>query len=402
MTAMTEPSGPSRCPAGARLLVAARPDAARARPAASTRRSSTVELATQLRDGLVIAGGVDRADAARARPRGRSAVPSPSAGPASWSTARRSSRRCSPSASASNAELHRPREPGRPHRAGQPRPLRHRAGERRSPRTTSRPSRSSTSTTSRRSTTRSGTRLATCCWSTLAQRLAGDGRPERSGRAVRRRRVRRAGHRRRRAGGRATARHAAAAGHRCTAASFGCRSASGSRRADRELTSTSDMLRRADIAMYTAKRAGGGWARYQTGMSALLRARDGSARTPGRRPSRRRDRAVVPASRRPRHRRAPRLRGAGSLDAATARTPRRPATGCRWPRRPGWSSRWTARSAAPRSRSWPTWRRAVLDRRPPPRDQHVRPDAAAARDRRGTDRAARRARRAGRAGSWSR
>ena len=38
-------------------------------------------------------------------------------------------------------------------------------------------------------------------------------------------------------------------------------------------TSTSDMLRRADMAMYAAKRAGGGWARYQTGMSALLRER---------------------------------------------------------------------------------------------------------------------------------
>ena len=38
-------------------------------------------------------------------------------------------------------------------------------------------------------------------------------------------------------------------------------------------TSTSDMLRRADMAMYAAKRAGGGWTRYRTGMSALLRER---------------------------------------------------------------------------------------------------------------------------------
>ena len=40
-----------------------------------------------------------------------------------------------------------------------------------------------------------------------------------------------------------------------------------------ERTSSSDLLRQADIAMYTAKRAGGGWARYQTGMSAVLRER---------------------------------------------------------------------------------------------------------------------------------
>jgi diguanylate cyclase (GGDEF)-like protein len=38
-------------------------------------------------------------------------------------------------------------------------------------------------------------------------------------------------------------------------------------------TSTSDMLRRADMAMYAAKRTGGGWTRYRTGMSALLRER---------------------------------------------------------------------------------------------------------------------------------
>ena len=38
-------------------------------------------------------------------------------------------------------------------------------------------------------------------------------------------------------------------------------------------TSTGDMLRRADMAMYAAKRDGGGWARYRTGMSALLRER---------------------------------------------------------------------------------------------------------------------------------
>ena len=35
-------------------------------------------------------------------------------------------------------------------------------------------------------------------------------------------------------------------------------------------TLSGDLLREADVAMYTAKRAGGGWARYQTGMSAKL------------------------------------------------------------------------------------------------------------------------------------
>ncbi|MDQ3052810.1 MAG: bifunctional diguanylate cyclase/phosphodiesterase [Actinomycetota bacterium] len=34
--------------------------------------------------------------------------------------------------------------------------------------------------------------------------------------------------------------------------------------------SSGDMLREADVAMYTAKRRGGGWARYQSGMSAVL------------------------------------------------------------------------------------------------------------------------------------
>jgi len=39
------------------------------------------------------------------------------------------------------------------------------------------------------------------------------------------------------------------------------------------LCTPGDMLREADVAMYTAKRAGGGWARYRSGMSAVLLAR---------------------------------------------------------------------------------------------------------------------------------
>ena len=35
-------------------------------------------------------------------------------------------------------------------------------------------------------------------------------------------------------------------------------------------TSSGDMLREADVAMYTAKRLGGGWTRYQSGMSSIL------------------------------------------------------------------------------------------------------------------------------------
>ena len=54
---------------------------------------------------------------------------------------------------------------------------------------------------------------------------------------------------------------------------FGLQVSIGVTTATAMLTSTSDMLRRADIAMYDAKRAGGGWAQYQTGMSARLRRR---------------------------------------------------------------------------------------------------------------------------------
>ncbi len=40
--------------------------------------------------------------------------------------------------------------------------------------------------------------------------------------------------------------------------------------AESRRSSTSDLLREADVAMYAAKRAGGGWRRYQPGMSAVL------------------------------------------------------------------------------------------------------------------------------------
>jgi diguanylate cyclase (GGDEF)-like protein len=43
--------------------------------------------------------------------------------------------------------------------------------------------------------------------------------------------------------------------------------------ADGPLCTPGDMLREADVAMYTAKRTGGGWARYQPGMSRVLLAR---------------------------------------------------------------------------------------------------------------------------------
>ena len=46
--------------------------------------------------------------------------------------------------------------------------------------------------------------------------------------------------------------------------SIGLTTASGER------CSSGDILREADVAMYAAKRAGGGWTRYQTGMSAVL------------------------------------------------------------------------------------------------------------------------------------
>jgi len=43
--------------------------------------------------------------------------------------------------------------------------------------------------------------------------------------------------------------------------------------ADHPGTTSGELLRRADVAMYIAKRSGGGWVKYERGMSALLRRR---------------------------------------------------------------------------------------------------------------------------------
>ena len=43
--------------------------------------------------------------------------------------------------------------------------------------------------------------------------------------------------------------------------------------ADHPGRTSGELLRRADVAMYVAKRGGGGWVRYERGMSALLRRR---------------------------------------------------------------------------------------------------------------------------------
>ena len=140
---------------------------------------------------------------------------------------------------------------------------------------------------------------------------------------------------------------------------------------------TDELLRHADLALYAAKAAGKRqWRRYQPVLSAGLIRRREIQDALEEAVSRLRVHARLPADRRPRHRGAGRVRGAGPLAAPAvgddaARTssspwPRRPARSCRsapgcWPARPP-----TSRVAAePRPRP-----------RMPPRTATTRPLAA--------------------------
>ena len=142
-----------------------------------------------------------------------------------------------------------------------------------------------TSTASSRSTTRSATSTATSCSSSVAERLVGCLRDRRHGRAARRRRVRRSC--------RASGTDLAGGGDRRLEDPAGARAAVRGRRPRVDVEASigialvpehgdniDDLLRRADLAMYDAKRAGTGYALFAAEQEDDARAPPGAARRP--------------------------------------------------------------------------------------------------------------------------
>ena len=128
-------------------------------------------------------------------------------------------------------------------------------------------------------------------------------------------------------------------------ASFGIATALGDETAD-------DLLRNADLAMYTAKREGKGrFATYESRMVADSRQRLEMEAALRGAIERERAGAPLPADHAPPDRRRLRVRGAGALEPPAVRPPAARSTSSRWRRRRGRSCGWAAGCCARRAPS---------------------------------------------------